>query len=127
IKSFGTHIFGCRRGERWNAPGVVAAGRSNGTDFSYWAQGAPLSARREGTGRWIITHNLNTDDYYVMVIPREDKWDTWCGASLRWKNANEFSFRVRYGNNDGNFAWDMIIVGDNFYLWANQIKLKKHI
>jgi len=121
IKSFGTHIFGCRRGERWNAPGVVAAGRSNGTDFSYWAQGAPLSARREGTGRWIITHNLNTDDYYVMVIPREDKWDTWCGASLRWKNANEFSFRVRYGNNDGNFAWDMIIVGDNFYLWANQI------
>lgn len=117
IRSFGSHVFGCRSKERWNAPGVLAAGDSNGTNFRYWTQGHPISARMEGTGRWVITHNLGTDDYFVMVTAREDNWNTWGGATLRWKNANEFAFLVRYGSNIVNFAWDMVIIGNNSNLW----------
>lgn len=117
IESAGAHFFKCRRGERWNAPGVLAAGASNGTNFWYWTQGHPISARMEGTGRWVITHNLGTDDYFVMVTAREDNWNTWGGATLRWKNANEFAFLVRYGSNILNFAWDMVIIGNNSNLW----------
>lgn len=117
IESAGAHFFKCRKGERWNAPGVLAAGASNGTNFWYWTQGHPISARMEGTGRWIITHNLGTDDYFVMVTAREDNWNTWGGATLRWKNANEFAFLVRYGSNIVNFAWDMVIIGNNSNLW----------
>lgn len=117
IESAGAHFFKCRRGERWNAPGVLAAGASNGTNFWYWTQGHPISARMEGTGRWVITHNLGTDDYFVMVTAREDNWNTWGGATLRWKNANEFAFLVRYGSNIVNFAWDMVIIGNNSSLW----------
>lgn len=117
IRSFGSHVFGCRKGERWNAPGVLAAGTSNGSSFGYWSQGAPLSARKEGTGRWIITHNLGTNDYYVMITAREDTWDTWAGATIRWSNANEFAFRVRYGRTEADFAWDMVIIGNNSNLW----------
>lgn len=117
IESAGAHFFRCRRGERWNAPGVLAAGASNGTNFWYWTQGHPISARMEGTGRWVITHNLGTDDYFVMVTAREDNWNTWGGATLRWKNANEFAFLVRYGSNIVNFAWDMVIIGNNSNLW----------
>lgn len=117
IESAGAHFFKCRRGERWNAPGVLAAGDSNGTNFRYWTQGHPISARMEGTGRWVITHNLGTDDYFVIVTAREDNWNTWGGATLRWKNANEFAFLVRYGSNIINFAWDMVIIGNNSSLW----------
>jgi hypothetical protein len=117
IRSFGSHVFGCRSKERWNAPGVLAAGSSNGSSFGYWSQGAPLSARKEGTGRWIITHNLGTNDYYVMITAREDHWDTWAGATIRWSNANEFAFRVRYGRTEADFAWDMVIIGNNSNLW----------
>ena len=117
IRSFGSHVFGCRGKERWNAPGVLAAGTSDGSSFGYWSQGAPLSARKEGTGRWIITHNLGTNDYYVMITAREDKWDTWAGATIRWSNANEFAFRVRYGKTEADFAWDMVIIGNNSNLW----------
>lgn len=117
IESAGAHFFKCRMGERWNAPGVLAAGASNGTNFWYWTQGHPISARMEGTGRWVITHNLGTDDYFVMVTAREDNWNTWGGATLRWKNANEFAFLVRYGSNIVNFAWDMVIIGNNSNLW----------
>lgn len=117
IESAGAHFFKCRGGERWNAPGVLAAGASNGTNFWYWTQGHPISARMEGTGRWVITHNLGTDDYFVMVTAREDNWNTWGGATLRWKNANEFAFLVRYGSNIVNFAWDMVIIGNNSNLW----------
>jgi hypothetical protein len=117
IRSFGSHVFGCRSKERWNAPGVLAAGASNGTNFWYWTQGHPISARMEGTGRWVITHNLGTDDYFVIVTAREDNWNTWAGATLRWKNANEFAFLVRYGSNIVNFAWDMVIIGNNSNLW----------
>ena len=117
IESAGAHFFKCRRGERWNAPGVLAAGDSNGTNFRYWTQGHPISARMEGTGRWVITHNLGTDDYFVIVTAREDNWNTWGGATLRWKNANEFAFLVRYGSNIINFAWDMVIIGNNSNLW----------
>lgn len=117
IRSFGSHVFGCRSKERWNAPGVLAAGDSNGTNFRYWTQGHPISARMEGTGRWVITHNLGTDDYFVIVTAREDNWNTWGGATLRWKNANEFAFLVRYGSNIINFAWDMVIIGNNSNLW----------
>lgn len=117
IESAGAHFFKCRKGERWNAPGVLAAGTSNGSSFGYWSQGAPLSARKEGTGRWIITHNLGTNDYYVMITAREDAWDTWAGATIRWSNANEFAFRVRYGRTEADFAWDMVIIGNNSNLW----------
>lgn len=117
IRSFGSHVFGCRSKERWNAPGVLAAGTSNGSSFGYWSQGAPLSARKEGTGRWIITHNLGTNDYYVMITARENSWDTWAGATIRWSNANEFAFRVRYGRTEADFAWDMVIIGNNSNLW----------
>lgn len=117
IESAGAHFFKCRKGERWNAPGVLAAGTSNGSSFGYWSQGAPLSARKEGTGRWIITHNLGTNDYYVMITAREDSWDTWAGATIRWSNANEFAFRVRYGRTEADFAWDMVIIGNNSNLW----------
>lgn len=117
IESAGAHFFKCRKGERWNAPGVLAAGTSNGSSFGYWSQGAPLSARKEGTGRWIITHNLGTNDYYVMITAREDTWDTWAGATIRWSNANEFAFRVRYGRTEADLAWDMVIIGNNSNLW----------
>lgn len=117
IRSAGAHFFKCRGGERWNAPGVLAAGTSDGSSFGYWSQGAPLSARKEGTGRWIITHNLGTNDYYVMITAREDTWDTWAGATIRWSNANEFAFRVRYGRTEADFAWDMVIIGNNSNLW----------
>ncbi|WP_241149314.1 phage tail protein [Bacteroides xylanisolvens] len=120
IKSFGSHIFGCRSGERWNAPGVIAAGQSNGYDFSYWTQGAPLTAVREGDGHWIIYHNLGTMDYYVCVTAREDKWNTNGNSTLKWKNTQNFGFRVHYDGGDGAYAWDMIIVGNNYNLWANQ-------
>ena len=41
VESYGSHTFGQRAGETWNAPGVLWAGRivSNGTIESYWGNG----------------------------------------------------------------------------------------
>ena len=74
VESYGSHVFGQRSGETWNAPGALFGGRiiANGTLESRWGDGcgkrSPWS-QRISTGKYRVYHYLGHTQYYTMATP----------------------------------------------------------
>lgn len=70
IQSHGSHLFGQRASEKWNAPGMLCTGYvyQAGTVANEWGNGCTLtSARKIATGKYRIYHSLKHRQYAVLV------------------------------------------------------------
>lgn len=70
IQSHGSHLFGQRAGEKWNAPGMLCTGYvyQAGTVTNEWGDGCTLTgAQKIETGKYRISHNLGHRYYSVLV------------------------------------------------------------
>ncbi|MFK2452231.1 hypothetical protein ACIXPE_07520 [Bacteroides fragilis] len=70
IQSHGSHLFGQRASEKWNAPGMLCTGYvyRAGTVTNEWGNGCTLtSAQKIATGKYRIYHNLRHPQYAVLV------------------------------------------------------------
>ncbi|WMI95592.1 hypothetical protein [Bacteroides fragilis] len=70
IQSHGSHLFGQRASEKWNAPGMLCTGYvyQAGTVTNEWGNGCTLtSARKIATGKYRIYHSLKHRQYAVLV------------------------------------------------------------
>ncbi|WP_238583613.1 hypothetical protein [Bacteroides fragilis] len=70
IQSHGSHLFGQRASEKWNAPGMLCTGYvyQAGTVANKWGNGCALtSAQKIATGKYRIYHNLNHTQYAVLI------------------------------------------------------------
>lgn len=70
IQSHGSHLFGQRKNEKWNAPGMLCTGYiyKAGMVSNEWGNGCVLTdAVKTGTGKYKISHNLNHTQYAVLV------------------------------------------------------------
>lgn len=70
IQSHGSHLFGQRASEKWNAPGMLCTGYvyQLGTVSNEWGNGCTLtSAQKIATGKYRIYHSLKHPQYAVLV------------------------------------------------------------
>lgn len=70
IQSHGSHLFGQRASEKWNAPGMLCTGYvyQAGTVTNEWGNGCTLtSAQKIATGKYRIYHSLKHPQYAVLV------------------------------------------------------------
>lgn len=70
IQSHGSHLFGQRANEKWNAPGMLCTGYiyKAGMVSNVWGNGCVLTdAVKTGTGKYKISHNLDHAQYAVLV------------------------------------------------------------
>lgn len=70
IQSHGSHLFGQRASEKWNAPGMLCTGYvyQAGTVTNEWGNGCTLtSATKVATGKYRIYHSLKHPQYAVLV------------------------------------------------------------
>jgi hypothetical protein len=113
VKSYGSHTFGQRPGEVWNAPGVLRAARinDNGGIDRVWGNGTPsLSSYRSSNGIYVITHNLGHTDYMPFVTMVSD-WNF-----LYTPEIYDNYFIVKMQSNKGSWENDyfnVMIVGRN--------------
>nr|DAV52431.1 MAG TPA: tail protein [Caudoviricetes sp.] len=118
VESYGSHTFGQRAGETWNAPGVLWAGRivSNGTIESYWGNGCTVSSRRTGVGKYTITHELKHMQYYVMITgtPWSTDGERWIVGMIENRYDSYFSVRILdTGRGYVDAAFEVAIIGRN--------------
>ncbi|WP_025833574.1 hypothetical protein [Bacteroides stercorirosoris] len=118
VESYGSHTFGQRAGETWNAPGVLWAGRivSNGTIESYWGNGCTVSSRRTGVGKYTITHELKHMQYYVMITgtPWSTDGERWVVGMIENRYDSYFSVRILdTGRGYVDAAFEVAIIGRN--------------
>ena len=113
VESYGSHTFGQRPGEVWNAPGVLRAARINadgGTD-RVWGNGTPnFYTYRSSNGIYVITHNLGHTDYMPFVTMVSD-WNF-----LYTPEIYDNYFIVKMQSNKGSWENDyfnVMIVGRN--------------
>lgn len=92
-------------------PGLLFCGhfRGDGSRDYLWGDGAgEVQCRLEGTGTYIVTHKLNTREYYVAITPVQ----LHAFATLQGKEPNSFSFTIADRNKGlQNLEFDMIIFG----------------
>ena len=113
VESYGSHTFGQRPGEVWNAPGVLRAARINadgGTD-RVWGNGTPnFYTYKSSNGIYVITHNLGHTDYMPFVTMISD-WNF-----LYTPEIYDNYFVVKMQSNKGsweNDSFNVMIVGRN--------------
>ena len=113
VESYGSHTFGQRPGEVWNAPGVLRAARINadgGTD-RVWGNGTPnFYTYRSSNGIYVITHNLGHTDYMPFVTMVSD-WNF-----LYTPEIYDNYFIVKMQSNKGSWENDyfnVMILGRN--------------
>ena len=92
-------------------PGLLFCGhfRGDGSRDYLWGDGAgEVQCRLEGTGTYIVTHKLNSREYYVAITPVQ----LHAFATLQGKEPNSFSFTIADRNKGlQNLEFDMIIFG----------------
>ncbi|WP_042372487.1 hypothetical protein [Bacteroides neonati] len=118
IRSFGSHVFGQRNGEIWNAPGVLWAGRVNawGTLENSWGNGCTASTRRTSDGNYTISHNLGHNQYYAIIQCTPYATDGWryMIGMIGAKGLSSFDIAlVDAGQGLKNCAFEVFIVGRN--------------
>ena len=113
VESYGSHTFGQRPGEVWNAPGVLRAARINadgGTDH-VWGNGTPnFYTYKSSNGIYVITHNLGHTDYMPFVTMISD-WNF-----LYTPEIYDNYFVVKMQSNKGSWesdSFNVMIVGRN--------------
>ena len=113
IDSYGSHVFGQRSGEIWNAPGVLwAAVINDGGGISRsWGNGCTVNrVYRANTGDYVIEHNLG-NDYFPLATAIHGDWTI---ASLSSLNYGSFRVQLFHKDQGNRNSWFVVaIMGRN--------------
>lgn len=114
IESYGSHLFGQRRYEKWDAPGVLWAGRisSGGGISDRWGDGCYVSSvNRTDTGNYVFRHELGHTNYFIIATGVDENW-TLCIISD--KQANTFTVKTFHKDQGWiNSAFEVAVIGRN--------------
>lgn len=114
IESYGSHKFGQRRYEKWNAPGVLWASRitAAGGISNRWGDGCYVSSvNRTDTGNYVFRHDLNHTDYFIIATGVNENW-TLCIISD--KQASTFTVKTFHKDQGWiNSAFEVAVIGRN--------------
>lgn len=114
IESYGSHLFGQRRYEKWDAPGVLWAGRisSGGGISDRWGDGCYVSSvNRTDTGNYVFWHELGHTNYFIIATGVNENW-TLCIISD--KQANTFTVKTFHKDQGWiNSAFEVAVIGRN--------------
>lgn len=114
IESYGSHLFGQRQYEKWDAPGVLWAGRisSGGGISDRWGDGCYVnSVNRTDTGNYVFRHELGHTNYFIIATGVNENW-TLCIISD--KQANTFTVKTFHKDQGWiNSAFEVAIIGRN--------------
>lgn len=114
IESYGSHLFGQRQYEKWDAPGVLWAGRisSGGGISDRWGDGCYVSSvNRTDTGNYVFQHKLGHTNYFIIATGVNENW-TLCIISD--KQANTFTVKTFHKDQGWiNSAFEVAVIGRN--------------
>lgn len=114
IESYGSHRFGQRQYEKWDAPGVLWAARitSGGGISSRWGNGCNVtSVSRTDTGNYVFWHDLGHTEYFIIATGVNENW-TLCIISD--KQAKTFTVKTFHKDQGWiNSAFEVAIIGRN--------------
>lgn len=114
IESYGSHKFGQRQYEKWNAPGVLWAARitAAGGISNRWGDGCYVSSvNRTDTGNYVFWHDLNHTDYFIIATGVNENW-TLCIISD--KQASTFTVKTFHKDQGWiNSAFEVAVIGRN--------------
>lgn len=114
IESYGSHLFGQRRYEKWDAPGVLWAGRisSGGGISDRWGDGCYVtSVNRTDKGNYVFWHELGHTNYFIIATGVNENW-TLCIISD--KQANTFTVKTFHKDQGWiNSAFEVAVIGRN--------------
>ena len=114
IESYGSHLFGQRQYEKWDAPGVLWAGRisSGGGISDRWGDGCYVSSvNRTDTGNYVFQHELGHTNYFIIATGVNENW-TLCIISD--KQANTFTVKTFHKDQGWiNSAFEVAVIGRN--------------
>lgn len=114
IESYGSHKFGQRQYEKWNAPGVLWAARitAAGGISNRWGDGCYVSSvNRTDIGNYVFWHDLNHTDYFIIATGVDENW-TLCIISD--KQASTFTVRTFHKDQGWiNSAFEVAVIGRN--------------
>lgn len=114
IESYGSHKFGQRQYEKWNAPGVLWASRitAAGGISNRWGDGCYVSSvNRTDIGNYVFWHDLNHTDYFIIATGVNENW-TLCIISD--KQASTFTVKTFHKDQGWiNSAFEVAVIGRN--------------
>ena len=114
IESYGSHKFGQRQYEKWNAPGVLWAARitAAGGISNRWGDGCYVSSvNRTDIGNYVFWHDLNHTDYFIIATGVNENW-TLCIISD--KQASTFTVKTFHEDQGWiNSAFEVAVIGRN--------------
>ena len=114
IESYGSHLLGQRQYEKWDAPGVLWAGRisSGGGISDRWGDGCYVSSvNRTDTGNYVFQHELGHTNYFIIATGVNENW-TLCIISD--KQANTFTVKTFHKDHGWiNSTFEVAVIGRN--------------
>ncbi|MDR1718055.1 MAG: hypothetical protein LBS20_19635 [Prevotella sp.] len=121
VESYGSHQFGQRSGEKWNAPGVLfsALVKNSNTLYNTWGNGLMVTEfTKKETGNFTCVHNLGHTQYIVVANPYWDSGTNWhgnCFIRVEYIGANSFNLRVVNADNGNlvNTCFTFAVIGRN--------------
>lgn len=117
IQSHGSHLFGQRNSESWNAPGILCGVYvyAGGTGNQFWGNGCTVgTVRNISTGRYRIYHNLGHTKYSAIIQASDD--NGWCFGMVKSITSTYLEVHLVDANQgDRNVNFYLYLVGRNVW------------
>lgn len=117
IQSHGSHLFGQRNSESWNAPGILCGVYvyAGGTGNQFWGNGCTVgTVRNISTGRYRIYHNLDHTKYSAIIQASDD--NGWCFGMVKSITSTYLEVHLVDANQgDRNVNFYLYLVGRNVW------------
>ena len=117
IQSHGSHLFGQRNSESWNAPGILCGVYvyAAGTGNQFWGNGCTVgTVSNISTGRYRIFHNLGHTKYSAIIQASDD--NGWCFGMVKGITSTYLEVHLVDANKgDRNVNFYLYLVGRNVW------------
>lgn len=117
IQSHGSHLFGQRNSESWNAPGILCGVYvyAGGTGNQFWGNGCTVgTVSNISTGRYRIYHNLGHTKYSAIIQASDD--NGWCFGMVKSITRTYLEVHLVDANQgDRNVNFYLYLVGRNVW------------
>ena len=117
IQSHGSHLFGQRNSESWNAPGILCGVYvyAGGTGNQFWGNGCTVgTVSNISTGRYRIYHNLGHTKYSAIIQALDD--NGWCFGMVKSITSTYLEVHLVDANQgDRNVNFYLYLVGRNVW------------
>ena len=117
IQSHGSHLFGQRNSESWNAPGILCGVYvyAAGTGNQFWGNGCTVgTVSNISTGRYRIYHNLGHTKYSAIIQASDG--NGWCFGMVKSITSTYLEVHLVDANQgDRNVNFYLYLVGRNVW------------